>query len=245
MPGLHALMLFAILVAPVIIAVVLYRRFADRAASLSGRIERAIVSLVAGGAVIAIPVSLYAIIANGVTLATATSVRVHGIPLANAAYPSFLRASDAPVDAGYESAWVDVANLPGYIRTLLWVEGALPSVIALVIAVGVAWLALALLRGDPFARAFPAVLGVVAIVIIVAGLAAPFIGGVARSETVMFLGPPELMTAHDDGSGPTEGFVGFMFTLDFAPVAWGMGIALVSAAFSIGTRMRHDVRGLV
>lgn len=199
--------------------------------------ETMVVSLVGAGALLGIPAALYGMVATGGFLASETSVRVEGLAMSGE-YPAVLAASDAPVDAGYESAWVDVANLPGNIRFLLWVEGALPLLTGLVISVAVAWLAMALLRGSPFTRAFPAVLGLVSVVVVGAGIGAQIVGSVARGETVAFLGPPEFLT------GP-GGFLIYSSVVDLGPVGWGLGIALVAAAFSIGTRLQRDTRGLV
>jgi hypothetical protein len=208
-------------------------------------LEKVLVSIIGSGALLAVPFSVLGLITSGINLATAPSVRVDGIALGNSNYPPFLVASDAPVDAGYESAWVDVANLPVGVRWLLWTEQALPIVLALVIAVAVGWLALSLLRGTPFTRAFPAVLGVVAIAVIGTGLGTQLFGGIARAETVAFLGPARDITAGDDGSGPREGFVAFSVALDLGPIGWGFGIILVAAAFAIGTRLQRETRGLV
>jgi hypothetical protein len=204
--------------------------------------ERWAVSLVGAGALAVIPLSVWGVIGSAVFHSNAVSTRVDGLALSGGAYPPFLAASDAPVDAGYESAWVDVANLPPFPRVLLWLEEALPSLASLVIAIAVMWLALALLRGAPFVRAFPFALGVVALVIVGAGLGAQVAGNAARAQTVAFLDPSGLFT---DGRGSTEALSPFYRFVDLGPVGWGLGIALVAAAFSIGTRLQRDTRGLV
>jgi hypothetical protein len=248
--GWHSLILLLLLIPPIVIAVLLYRWSAaaahgDDPRSLT-RAERAVTSLIGAGAIVTVPFAIYGSIAAAVARMTPPSVRVDGIQIANSTYPPFLSASDAPVDAGYESAWVEVANLPGAVRWLLWSEESLlPNLLALVIAVAVAWLAWALLRGAPFARALPVVLGIVAIAIMGAGLGTQVIGAIARAETVAFLGPPQQITAHDDGTGPEEGFMAFGLGLDLGPIGWSVGIALVAASFSIGTRLQRDTRGLV
>lgn len=228
--------------AVVLVAVVLMVRSVRRSRTDGGPLslgETVAVSVVGSGALIAIPASIYGLITSGVRLATATSVRVDGLTLnPGGEYPPILRTSDAPVDAGYESVWVEVANLPSDVRWMLWGEQALPTLIALTIAVAVVWLALALLRGRPFTKTFPWVLAAVAIVIMVGGIGSQFTAALARAQTVLFLGPPEQMT------GP-GGLSGFWFALDFGPIGWGLGIALVAAAFQIGTRLQRETAGLV
>ncbi|MFG6444300.1 hypothetical protein ACFXQA_03405 [Microbacterium sp. P07] len=229
-------------------AVALVVRTVRRSRSAGGTLslaETVGVSIVGSGALLGIPLSLYGLVSSGIQLANATTVRVSGIALSNSTYPPFLQASDAPVDAGYETAWVEIANAPGDVRWLLWAEQALPTVLGLVIAVAVAWLSLALLRGAPFTRAFPLALGVLAVAVVAVGLGTQAVEATARAATVAFLGPAEFITGHDTGSGPVEGFMAYSLLLDLGPVGWGLGIALVAAAFSIGTRLQRDTAGLV
>ncbi|MFG6402210.1 DUF2975 domain-containing protein [Microbacterium sp. P04] len=201
--------------------------------------ETIAVSLVGSGALVAIPLTLVTLVASGVSIASSAVLRVNDLAIApGGEYPPVLTGSDAVVDAGFETAWAEVANLPAGVRWLLWTEGALPALTGLVIAIATLWLARALLRGSPFTRALPGVLVAVAIVVIVGGLSSQVIGALARAETVLFLGPAEEMT------GP-GGFTGFWFALDFGPIGWGVGIALVAAAFRIGTRLQRETAGLV
>ncbi|MFL2001045.1 hypothetical protein [Microbacterium sp. A1-JK] len=195
--------------------------------------------IVGGGALVAGVLSIIAFVASALHIFRATAVRVNGVPLAaGGEYPPVLGSSDAPVDGGFETAWVEVANLPAGVRGLLWAETALPILTALAISAAIVWLAAALLRGRPFTRLFPGALAVLAGVIMVAGMASQLVGAIARAETVLFLGPADQMT------GP-GGFAGFWFPLDFSPIGWGLGIGLVASAFQIGTRLQRETAGLV
>lgn len=209
-----------------------------------GRWEKGAVSLVGAGALIAVPLAVYGLIASAVSVAQLDPLRIDGMAIANAEVPAFTAASATIADAGYESVWLDVAGLPTGIRTLLWAETALPQLAALVIALAIAWLAFGLLRGAPFARALPTLLGVTAIVIVGAGLGTQVLGAIARGEVVSFLGARDI-TAGDAGDGPYEGLMAFSSTLDLAPLGWGLGLALVAGAFTLGARMQSDARGLV
>jgi hypothetical protein len=217
----------------------------DAPAAPLSRAERSVVAIVGGGALLAVPLSVFSLVASAVRFGTEPVLRVEGLPLGVATEPRFLEDVPAVRSAAYESAWIEVAGLPAGPRWMLWAEAALPMVPALILGIGIAWLALALLRGAPFARALPIALGVAAIVIVGAGLGTQVAGAIARGEVVAFLGPAETITAHDDGSGPMEGFLAFGLSLDLSPIGWGLGIALVSAAFAIGSRLQRDTKGLV
>lgn len=227
-----------ILVATIVVVVMVRSRRGDRAKALS-RVEEWVVALVGTGAMLTVVGSAVFLVLAAMQVFSADPTRVGGFPLANARVPEFTEKSGAIVDAGYESAWLEVAGLPAGTHWLLYLEIALPLVAALSIGVAVAWLAIALLRGRPFVRSLPNVVGVAAIAVLVGGLGSQVFASAARASVVSFLGEREI-TAGDMGDGPYEGLMGWSLMLDLAPIGWALGLALVAAAFQIGTRLQRE-----
>ncbi len=232
-----------ILVATIVVTVMVRSRRGDRATALS-RVEEWVVALVGTGALLVAGGSAVFLVMAGTQAFSAEPSRVAGFPVANAPVPGFTERSDAIVGAGYESVWLEVAGLPAGTRWLLYLEVALPLIAALSIGVAVMWLAIALLRGRPFVRSLPNVVGVASIAVLVGGLGSQVLASAARASVVTFLGERE-MTAGDSGDGPYEGFMAWSLSLDLAPVGWALGLALVAAAFQIGVRMQKDTEALV
>lgn len=232
-----------IVVATLVVAVMVRSRRGDRATALS-RVEEWVVALVGTGALLVAGGSAVFLVTAGIQVFTREPSRVSGFPLGNALVPAFTEKSSAIVDAGYESAWIDVTGLPDGTRWLLYLELALPLLATLSIGLAVAWLAIALLRGRPFVRSLPNVVGVASIAVLVGGLGSQVLASAARASVVAYLGARH-MTAGDMGDGPYEGFMGWSLSLDLAPVGWALGLALVAAALQIGVRMQKDTEALV
>lgn len=231
------------ILATVIIVVLTRSRKGGRSPELS-RVEETVVALVGTGAMLTAVGSVLFLILTGIQAFTADPTRIGGFAVANAAAPSFAAKAPAIVGAGYESVWLEVAGLPTDARWLLFLEYALPLVAALAISVAVAWLAIALLRGGPFVRSLPNVVGIAAVAILLGGLGSQVAASAARAAVVAYL-DERVITAGDSGEGPYEGLMSWSLTLDLAPVGWALGLALVAAAFQIGVRMQRDTRALV
>nr|WP_127818689.1 hypothetical protein [Microbacterium sp. CPCC 204701] len=231
-----------IVVATTVVGVVVRSRRTRQAGGLS-RLEEWVVALVGTGALLVAAGSIAALTASGIQTFASDPSHVRGFTIGSVAAPTFAERSSAVVDAGYESAWLDVTGLPVGARWLLYLEVALPILAALAIGVATAWLAIGLLRGRPFVRSLPNVVGVAAIAVMVGGLGSQAMAFLARGATIEFLGP-RVITAGDKGDGPYEGLA-MSLTLDLAPIGWAFGLALVAAAFQIGTRMQQDTEALV
>lgn len=231
------------LVLGTVLIVVLTRRSRRQHPSLS-RVEEWIVGLVSTGAILVAAGSIYTLTATVVGAMSSGDVTVRGFDLVNATAPEFAARSDAVVDASYETAALTMTGLPSGARWLLATEYALPAIAALTIGIAVAWLGILLLRGRPFVRSLPHVIGVAAVAVMISGIGSQVAASAARAAVVEFLGAAEI-TGGDRGDGPYEGLMAWNLGLDLSPLGWALGLALVAAAFQIGTRLQRDTEGLV
>jgi hypothetical protein len=135
------------------------------------------------------------------------------------------------------AADVVLTDLASGARWLLLLEGALPALATIGVCVVAYVLALALMRGRPFRRMIATALGIIAGLVLVGGIASQACGAFGRALVVEDLAArtPELM----DILWP------FLLDLDLAPIGWGFILALVAAAFAIGSRIQRDTEGLV
>jgi len=139
--------------------------------------------------------------------------------------------------AVYTSADVTFSSLPTGVSWLLLLEGALPALATIGVCAIAWWLGVSLIRGRPFRASMPAAIGTVACLVIAGGLFGQFAGAWGRAVLV------EHLAATDDAV--TDVFWTFLMQLDLAPVGWGFALALVAAAFQIGTRLQRDTDLLV
>lgn len=206
-------------------------------------VDRWVVAIIGAGAALVALVAAWALTSTAFSAFSGTHTVIRNLRLGNASVPSFTEKSALITGAGYESVWLEVENPPLETRWLLFLEAAVPTLTVLVIATAVAWLALALLRGRPFARSLPVFIGATAIVVLVGNLATQIVAGAARASVIEYL-DPRTITAGDMGDGPYEG-LGMVLNLDLSPVGWAFGLALVALAFHVGTRLQRDTEGLV
>lgn len=228
----------------VTVAVVLFRRGRSASRGELSRVESVIVSLVGAGAMLNGLGCLLGLWSNASLMFTVEPFRVDGAHYAGLTTPPLLEGVDHIAASGYQSIWIEVMGLPAGARALFYAETALPLIASLAISVVVAWLSFTLVRERPFARAFPIGVGVAAVAVMVGGIGSQFLGAIARSSVIDYLGADALIG--DDSTAPAYDVLSyFWLELDLAPIGWAFGLALVAAAFQIGVRMQRDTEALV
>lgn len=140
-------------------------------------------------------------------------------------------ASPAVVSATADAVTLVVEGAPPGTRAALVGAAILTSLLTIGICAVVAWLCLRVFVGRPFVRSATWGIAVVAILVLLAGLGAPTLSGIANAEAAVALGLDELAP--------------FLVTLDLAPLGWCFALAVVAGAFEIGQRLQRDSEGLV
>lgn len=225
-----------------LVLVIVARRRPPRGGNLTP-LESWIVSLVGAGGMLTAALGTLSLVTNAAVIfgsepSVVNDIGYYGSPIER------LDGVEHLVNSGYQTAWVEVSGLPLGARWLLYIETALPALTSIAIGIAVAWLSIMLLRGRPFTRALPHVIGAAAVAVVIGGVGGQVAGAFGRTATVEYLGAREV-TGGDDGSGPYPGLSLFTMNLDFAPIGWALGLALVAAAFQIGVRMQKDTEALV
>ncbi|MGI6877187.1 hypothetical protein [Microbacterium sp. gxy059] len=130
-----------------------------------------------------------------------------------------------------------LADPPALARWLLLAEGALPALATIGVGIVAFLLALALMRARPFRRRMPVAIATIACLVIAGGIGGQVAGAFGRAEIVRDL----------SASSPdiTETLWPFLMEIDLAPLGWGLVLALIAGAFSIGQRLQRDTEGLV
>ena len=230
---------------PVVITGVIVATMASRRRGPVGRLTRFesyATSLVGAGAMIAALFSVLSLVSNAAITFTTPFV-VRDMPYSGESAPPVLDGNPAVVDSGFSSAWIEVSGLPTSSQWLFYLEAVLPALATLAICVAVAWLAFALIRERPFGRVLPNLIGVAAVAVMIGGIGSQLAGAFARSSVVEYLGA-EKLTGHDGVTAP-GGFVYFTLNLDASPIGWALSLALIAAAFQIGTRLQRETELLV
>lgn len=195
--------------------------------------EAVALGLVATGAVSIGIASVVGAIGAGIEIfgsPVAVSLPVHDAQM------SSLADADGITAAEYTLSVVSLENLDAGARWLLLAEVTLPAVATVIVCAALWWLGLSLIRQRAFRKSMVPVLATAAIALIVAGMIAPLLGGIARAQVV------EQLTA---SGADSRGFWMLLVQLDPAPIGWGIALALVATAFEVGQRLQRETEGLV
>ncbi|MDH6179841.1 hypothetical protein M2152_000023 [Microbacteriaceae bacterium SG_E_30_P1] len=193
--------------------------------------QKFILGVIAGGAAAIGVVEVVLLIVRVAGLLGDEAVTVAGIPLASPLEPDFAAGLAAVTAASYDSVTLTIAGLVGSARGALVGAAIVTSLLSIAVCAVVAWLALRVFLGRPFVTSASWGIGLVAVLAISVGFLQPMFLGFAHAEIAQQLGTDALPT--------------FLVELDPAPIAWGLALAVVGAAFELGQRMQRDTEGLV
>lgn len=199
-----------------------------------GLIEKTILGLIAGATAAIGVVDLVLLVGRVIHLAGDSTTVVDGISLTDATAPLVTGASPFVVAANYESLSMTIEGLPATSRGYLIAAMIAGTLVSIGIATMIAWLCLRVFVGRPFVRSTTLGIGIVAILVIAGGLGSSLFSSVAHAEIMKFL----------DLAGE-QGLPVALFTVDLAPLGWGLALAVVAAAFELGQRMQRETEGLV
>lgn len=196
-------------------------------------LEGVALGLVATGAVSIGVASVFGAVGAGIEIfgsPVPVSLPVQGMQMDS------LADADGIAAAEYTQSLVSFEALDAGTRWLLLAEVALPALATVIVCAALWWLGLSLIRQRAFRKSMVPVLATASLALIVAGMIAPLLGGIARAQVV------EQLTA---SGADSRGFWMLLVQLDPAPIGWGIALALVATAFEVGQRMQRETEGLV
>jgi hypothetical protein len=194
-----------------------------------GIAEKLILGFIAGCAVAIAVLETVFLLGRIAALATSDPTSISGVRLADAV-PADVGGSAALVSAEYDTVTVVISGLSDGARGALIAAAVLTSLLTIGICTVLVWLCLRVFVGKPFVRSATWGIGSVAILVLLGGLGAPFLRGIASTEAVN-------QVAADGALLVAE--------LDLAPLGWAFALIVVAAAFEIGQRMQRDTESLV
>lgn len=199
---------------------------ARRAANLT---EKFILGAIAGGAAAIAIVDLVFLVQRIVDLVTPGPTVLTGAVLNRPI--DVASESSAVTAASADTVTLTVTELPGAAVAALVAAAVVGTLLTVGICAVVAWLCVRVLLAKPFVRSATWGIGIVAILVLLAGLGGPLLTGIAHAEAAQALDITELAP--------------FMVTVDLAPLGWTFALTVVAAAFEIGQRLQRDQDGLV
>ncbi|WP_010204001.1 hypothetical protein [Salinibacterium sp. PAMC 21357] len=212
---------------------------AKRLEVLDGRGLRAITF----GALFIGAVSFILLIARSVHLLTAKEITVDGLEIANSRSPEFADGIAAISKAEYESVSLVIEGLPAGIRVLLVSQETAGAMLGIGLSLIVFVLGTKLLKKRPFARSATWSALAASVLVMAIGMLLPMLHGITNAEIIQFLG--DTVLANGDSGIGEEGLLIFGVLIDFSPLAWGLALGVVAAAFEFGERLQRDTDGLI
>lgn len=212
---------------------------ADRLQILDRRGLRAITI----GALLVGIVNLVVFAVRSFYILTANTLSVAGLAIANSGSPDFVDGVASISSATYDSVTLAIDAPSAAVRWLMVSETALNTMLGIGLSVIVYILGTQLLKERPFARSATRSTLAAAILVMGVGTLTPLLHAIVNAEVVKFLGDAVLAT--NDTGFTNEGLLVFGVILDFSPLAWGLALGVVAAAFEFGQRLQRETDGLI
>lgn len=168
-------------------------------------------------------------------------VEIDGLTLANAEVVSFADRMKGATGR-YESVRVEVADPPrALLDAIAWHDAAASLPVILICAV-LCWLSWSALRGRPFARLAPWLLGLTGLALLVLDVLIEWLHFRVGLAVVQAVGVQA--TGGDTGAGAYEGLsTGAAYTPDHLGLA--LFLIVLAVVFALGLRMQRDTEALV
>jgi hypothetical protein len=192
-------------------------------------IEKVVLGFIAGAAAAVGVLEAVFLIGRVAGLAGGDTTTLAGVRLAEP-ISADVGGTSAVVSAEYDTVTLVIAGLSDGARGALIAASVLSALLTIGICAVLAWLCLRVFVGKPFVRSATAGIGIVAILVLLAGLVAPLLRGIASTEAVIQVGADDALLIAE---------------LDLAPLGWAFALIVVAAAFEIGQRMQRDTESLV
>ncbi|MGB3909001.1 MAG: hypothetical protein WBL06_00830 [Pseudolysinimonas sp.] len=196
---------------------------------MANLVEKTILGFVAGAAGAIGVLETVFLVRRVAELAASDPTTISGVRLAEPV-PADVGGSAAVVSAEYDTVTLVIEGLSDAARGALIAAIVLGSLLTIGICMVLVWLCLRVFVGKPFVRSATWGVAGVAILVLLAGLVAPFLRGIASTEAVAQVGADGALLIAE---------------LNLAPLGWASALIVIAGAFEIGQRLQRDTEALV
>lgn len=196
---------------------------------MANLVEKTILGFVAGAAGAIGVLETVFLVRRVAELAASDPTTISGVGLAEPV-PADVGGSAAVVSAEYDTVTLVIEGLSDAARGALIAAIVLGSLLTIGICMVLVWLCLRVFVGKPFVRSATWGVAGVAILVLLAGLVAPFLRGIASTEAVAQVGADGALLIAE---------------LNLAPLGWASALIVIAGAFEIGQRLQRDTEALV